>query len=279
MRALAKRSISDAPPRTPDSQIASSRLSRSASSSSARTRDSISVSSSSILDTISSRPATGRQVKARKPRLAKGSAFVPSPFRPQVPAQLRIAHWVTPWSLRQLDEMRREVSMERIRKMNEVLIQSWAESTRKTHGAALLRFTEYCDAEGVSEEDRMPASPFLLATFLASLEGSVSESSIDGCLSGLQAWHTLNNAPWHGSLKLVVQVKKGCSKLAPPPKPPRSPVTLRHMRALQKGLDMFSSFDAAAWAVATCAFWGCCRLGELTVELDHSVDPRMSVVR
>lgn len=125
----------------------------------------------------------------------------------------------------------------------------------------------------------MPASAYLLSAFIAEHRGQVSLSCLDGWVSGLQAWHMINNAPWYGDVKFVKQVLKESLKLAPPPRPLRQPVTLKHMKALQKGLNMFNPFDAAVWAVATLAFWGCCRLGELTVEFDREIDPSMSVTR
>lgn len=125
----------------------------------------------------------------------------------------------------------------------------------------------------------MPASDYLLSSFVAHHAGSVSGSCIDGWMSALHSWHTINNAPWKGGSSFVSMVKKGATKLAPPPRPPRAPVTLRHMKALQEGLNMSNSFDAAVWAVATSAFWGCCRLGELTVEFDGHMDPGRSVTR
>ncbi|KAF6753337.1 hypothetical protein DFP72DRAFT_814388 [Ephemerocybe angulata] len=238
------------------------------------------ISPSSIDDVLRSRPGVGRVVKARKPRLAKGSHYAKSSLRPEnVPAQMRIAHWLTEWSLSQLDEMRRELPPASIRKVNEVLVESWAESTRKTQGAALLRFMEHCDELEVPECDRMPASSYLLSSFAASHAGKVSESCIDGWLSSLHAWHTINNAPWNGGSAFVTQVKKGAAKMAPPPRPPRMPVTIGHMSALQSRLDMSRPFDAAVWAVATCAFWGSCRLGELTTEFENYVDPKKSVTR
>lgn len=299
-RALARRVSESAPPRTslahsfsvsPLALLDSSTPSSSLNGSPALHLDSpydtlsatnhiLSSTLSSIGDVVTSRPSVGRVVKARRPRLAKDSHYVRSDLRPESsPAHLRIAHWITPWSLRQLDEMRRELPPSSIRKINEVLVQSWCQETRSTQGAALLRFTEHCDELGIPEENRMPASPYLLASFVSKHAGRVSESCIDGWMSSLHAWHTVNNAPWKGDGSFVSQVKKGAAKLAPPPKPPRMPVTLQHMKVLQRGLDLFNPFDAAVWAVATCAFWGCCRLGELTVEFDSFVDPKHSVLR
>ncbi|KAJ3506399.1 hypothetical protein NMY22_g17265 [Coprinellus aureogranulatus] len=178
-----------------------------------------------------------------------------------------------------IHEMNSEVSAETVKRINEVAVSSWAHNTRETQAAGLLRFSEHCDELKVPEERRMPASPTLLSSFLTRHAGVVSSKTIDGWMSALHAWHTINNAPWYGDSSFVSQVKKGASKLAPPPKPPRNPVTIDHMKSLHRGLNLSCSFDAAVWALACCAFWGCCRLGELTVELDSHIDGRFSVLR
>jgi hypothetical protein len=98
-------------------------------------------------------------------------------------------------------------------------------------------------------------------------------------MSAIHVWHTVNNAPWNGDERFILQVKKEALKLAPPKKDPHNPVTLRHMEALRDCLDMFLSFDLAVWAVATCAFWGCCRFSELTAEFENHVDRRLTVLR
>ncbi|RXW13687.1 hypothetical protein EST38_g12165 [Candolleomyces aberdarensis] len=171
--------------------------------------------------------------------------------------------------------MKEELSTNSIRKINSTLISSLAEATRTSYGAGLLRFTEYCDREEVSELRRMPASSFLLSGFVAEFSATVSGSTINSWMSGIRAWHVLNNSPWHGGDEFVSQVKKGAMKLSPPSskRPPRNPVTLEHMIALQRSIDPLSSFDIAVWALASLAFWGCCRLGELAVKSENSFDP------
>lgn len=166
-----------------------------------------------------------------------------------------------------------------ILKMNEVILSSLAESTRTIYGAGLLRFTEFCDMLAVPEDRRMPASAYLLSAFMAHHAGVKSESCVDNWMLGIRQWHVINDAPWHGDDQFVAQVKRGVAKMAPPHKPPRNPVTMDHMRALQKHLNFNSSFDVAIWAVATCAFWGCCRLGELTVEYKNLVNGKYHVLR
>ena len=104
----------------------------------------------------------------------------------------------------------------------------------------------------------MPAPEYLIAAFVASWAGRTTRSTVDNWLAGLVFWHTLNDAPWRMG-KPLEKVCTGISKLAPPSKPPRPPVTLRHMHALRHGLDLTNAMDAAVYALACAAFWGCRR--------------------
>ncbi|KAF7368676.1 hypothetical protein MVEN_00191900 [Mycena venus] len=51
------------------------------------------------------------------------------------------------------------------------------------------------------------------------------------------------------------------------------------MIALHASLDLSKPFDAAIWALATAAFWGCRRLGELTIPSLDKFDPKYHVTR
>jgi hypothetical protein len=46
---------------------------------------------------------------------------------------------------------------------------------------------------------------------------------------------------------------------------PRGPITLNHLRVLHSSLVFSEPRDAAIWAAALAAFWGCRRLGELLI--------------
>jgi hypothetical protein len=50
--------------------------------------------------------------------------------------------------------------------------------TRTSYGTGLLRFTQYCDAEGISKADRVPTALDLVAAFMADSLGKVSGSCI-----------------------------------------------------------------------------------------------------
>ncbi len=127
----------------------------------------------------------------------------------------------------------------------------------------------------------MPASYLLLAAFVA--DASVTHTpgkTISTWMSGLRAWHEINSVEWFGGDEFVVHIKTAAAKHGTRSShPKRRPVTLEHLFALQNGLRLSNSFDAAVWAVALCAFWGCCRLGELTIPSRNAFDKHLHVAK
>ncbi|KAI0067536.1 DNA breaking-rejoining enzyme [Artomyces pyxidatus] len=155
--------------------------------------------------------------------------------------------------------------------MRKVMISSVEPATHNNHGAGLLRFTQFFDSLGISEDSRMPALDSLLANFASSAAAQVSGKSAAHWLMGLHMWHTLQGAEWLGSV----------AKLTPPSshRPQRPPITIVHIEALFKGLDLTNSCDLANWAVASIAFWGCCCLGELIVQSEGDFDPCRNITQ
>ena len=123
------------------------------------------ISISSILD---SRPGPSRNVRARRPRIEVSE----SEYRPHVPAQLRLSHWTSPASLTHQAELESRLSPEAIAKLNETLFAAFSDATKVNYGAGLAHFMNFCDRENVSEKDRLPASKYLLAAFVADAAGS-----------------------------------------------------------------------------------------------------------
>ncbi len=161
-----------------------------------------------------------------------------------------------------------------IRTMHEV-------STLQNYGAGLLCFHQFADKRNIPESERLPAPYLLLAAFVA--DASVSKTpgkTISTWMSGLRAWHEINSAEWAGSDEFVVHIKTAAAKRgARPSRPKRCPVTLEHLFALREGLKTSNSFDVAVWAVALCAFWGCCRLGELTIPSHNTFNEQLHVAK
>src|SRR5882724_10191911 len=127
--------------------------------------------------------------------------------------------------------------------------------------ASLSRFTKFCDNFSIPESDHMPASEFILSSFVTTRgAGSVGKSAIKSWLLGVELWHRINGAPWHGGAELARCVE-GAVKLAPVSshRAKCDPVTIEHICSLHRNLDLTNSFDIAMFAITCIAFWCCCR--------------------
>ncbi|PPR08177.1 hypothetical protein CVT24_001713 [Panaeolus cyanescens] len=187
-------------------------------------------------------------------------------LRPKVTAKERLEKWTTPYGI----QRRQEASLgflpkHAVDKVYSLVLDSLEDSSKTSYGAGLLRFTQFCDEHDVDEEKRMPASPELVAAFVASAAGSVSGSTIKTWLSGLRAWHIFNRAPWNED-EFLSLIRTAAKKIGVTNKrPQRNPVSLKHLSVLVSSLDIGSPSGAAIWACATTTFFGCRRLGETTV--------------
>ena len=232
-----------------------------------------------VVPGATAREILSRPPVSRRPRKPKPENYItPSSFRPHVRAEDRLRSWGAPY----IDSNRRS-ALPRFpshisRLLQNVVLNSIEPGTRKNYGAGLLRFHQFCDQYQVAEAERLPASEVLLAAFVSAWVGQVGSSTVDNWLAGLRFWHTLNAAPWRGD-RLLKAACTTIGKLQPPTKAKRPPVTLEHMHALRCRLDLTNAFDAAVFALACTAFWGCRRLGELLIQGTGSFDPTRHVAR
>jgi hypothetical protein len=204
--------------------------------------------------------ASGSQIpKPRKPR--PGCGYLASPFRPIVLARDRIRCWSSPYAIAHRNSTLSSVPSSHAQKLLDVMLASLDSKTLEVYGAGLLRFTQYCDELQISEVSRVPASEVLLSAFIASWAGKIALTTVKNWLAGLHFWHSLHGAPWFGDNMLRI-TKGGVRKMVPKSskREKRPPVTLSHMHALVRRLDMLAPMDAAILAATTTAFWGVCRL-------------------
>ena len=97
----------------------------------------------------------------------------------------------------------------------------------------------------------MPTSYALLCAFIGNYKGTISGKTIKSWLSGIRAWHLTNHAPWYGNDKWVQMACISANKEGSSHKRPlRAPVSIEHLLALRKVLDLSNPFHAAIWAVA-----------------------------
>lgn len=202
----------------------------------------------------------------------------PSPFRPHVLAADRLDKWLTPFAVQFRTARANSTSLHSSLHHRQMSLSSLEPLTRKNYGAGLLRFTQFCDREHVPEDDRMPASDALLAEFTAYWCGKVSHSTMETWPAGVAFWHTVNGAPTLAG-RQVKAITRKASKIQPPPRQKRSPVTVEHLNCLRTHLDLTDSFDASVFAVATIAFWSCRRLGKLLIPSPTTFDPTRHISR
>lgn len=202
--------------------------------------------------------ARTRRIKPRKPKT--GNEISSSSLRPLVLARDRLRVWTTPHSDSFYNSVLDELPMNDILTLFDIMLVSLEVKTRENYGAGLLRFHQFCDARNIEESRRMPAPDFILAAFIASWAGKVATTTAQNWLAGIRFWHNLHGAPWHGS-GLLHSATSGLSKVVPESskRPRRPPVTLEHMHALFRDLELSNSFDASVFAIASIAFWCCCR--------------------
>ena len=204
----------------------------------------------------------------------------PSPLRPPCHADRRIFQWKgtnTP-----------SLTVLAIPILAHLLDLATASSLDDTasYGAGLRKFHIFCDTFSVTEAARLPAAFPLLHSFMlwavtdpdpkdpAFADGTAFETvsipTIRKYLSAIRAWHLAQGWPPPLSDTDREQLEfslRGMAKMqgASWCRPLRPPITIVMMRALKASLDMADSFEACIWAMATCAFFGLMRFGEVSV--------------
>ncbi|KAG1798043.1 hypothetical protein EV424DRAFT_1333064 [Suillus variegatus] len=135
-----------------------------------------------------------------------------------------------------------------------------------SYGAGLRKFHLFCNIFSIPESARLPASFELLHSFV--LWAPVSSGVACKYLSAVRAWHIAQGWPpplndsnherinW--SLRGLENLHGRKCKLL------RPPITLTMLTALKATLALSDPFDACIWAMASCAFFGMMRFGEVS---------------
>jgi hypothetical protein len=141
---------------------------------------------------------------------------------------------------------------------------AWAPATQARYDVSIKEFLTFCASEKVPEAETLPASEMLLALFAASLVGRIAGTTISAKLSAVKAWHIQHNQPWRGNI-LLQYVLKGAANATPDTSKQdrRPPITIDMLKELFRDLDLADHLDTAIFVVATMAFYGQLRLGEI----------------
>ncbi|KAJ6508142.1 hypothetical protein C8R45DRAFT_815665 [Mycena sanguinolenta] len=158
---------------------------------------------------------------------------------------------------------------------------AWAPGTREVYGSGLLIYHVFCDAKGIRESQRAPADSLLISSFVATLAGSYSGSTLSDYFYGVRAWHVLHSVPWSVEQVAVDALLKAATTLAPQSskRKKRLPYTVEVLLIIRHHLDLTLPFDAAVWSCLTTIFYSVARVGEFTVRTVTSFDPTIHVTR
>ena len=135
------------------------------------------------------------------PRRSKPSVYSPSlcphpsPLRPHCLAQDRLRRW-RPSPNVSSRHVSAELGPEELERVFNVMSNAWAESTRESYSSGILVYHVFCDARNVPEELRAPANQATITSFIVSLAGSYSGSTISNYIHGIRAWHVLHGLEW-----------------------------------------------------------------------------------
>ncbi|KAF8586875.1 hypothetical protein K439DRAFT_1646067 [Ramaria rubella] len=211
-------------------------------------------------------PTPPHPATKHKPRISQalGNHISPSICRPHVLATKCITEWKSPFTIQHRHLLDQHFPSSHIHHLQDVMCTSVVKKTRGNWG--------YCDSINVPEIGCMPAPKILLCLFFANCgAGAVSEDCINSWLAGLHRWHQIHDAPWFGAKAMSLTIQ-GASRLVPEEsrRPPRPPITIEHINCLHMHLDLSNTFDAAVFAIATIAFYGCNDLHLIDTHLPSS---------
>ncbi|KAF7295754.1 hypothetical protein HMN09_01117900 [Mycena chlorophos] len=224
------------------------------------------------------RPAPANPARPRKPK--PGNEIAHSQFRPPVLAKNRLRQWSSPAMEAFKADLEARFLAERAAKMMDAIFDGFAPNTHETYASGLLRFHQYCDKLDIPEANRIPASTQLLLAFITEHIAEVGGGTVKSWMSGVKAMHDVCNAQWNGDERVIELARRTANKEgAIFSKPPRPPASIMHIVALCDNLDPRDPADAAVKATALTAFWGCRRLGELTIPSANSFDAKYHVQR
>ena len=155
------------------------------------------------------------------------------------------------------------------------MANAWSQSTHEAYSSGLLVWHVHCDKRSVPESLRAPAHHSHIASFVASLAGSYSGSTISNYLYGLRAWHLLHSVEWKLNTLVMEALLKGATRLAPDSskRKPRQPYTTDFITKIGENLNLTLPFDAAVFACLTAGFYSVVQVGELTVPRLSAFDP------
>lgn len=139
----------------------------------------------------------------------------------------------------------------------------------------------FCNKKSIPEEDRAPASHILLLSFVSTLTGAYSGSTISNYLYGVRAWHILHGVPWQVEKPEMEVMLKAAEKVTPPSSRRKKQhlYTIKFITTIRQQLDLSKPLDTSVFACLTTCFFRTGHVGEFTVPRLESFDAETHVSR
>ena len=144
---------------------------------------------------------------------------------------------------------------------------SWSKGTRETYRVGLLVYHIFCDMHQLPKAQCSPAASPLILTFISSLAGSYSGSTLSNYVCDIHAWHILHSMQWNMNDLQLKAALTGAANFAPATSkcPKQSPITTQLLTQLFKHLNPNTPLDATIHSNITTIFYMATHSGEFTV--------------
>ena len=150
-------------------------------------------------------------------------------------------------------------------KLDFAINNSYAGTTNANHNYAVKRFLRFATRCGIPEDEALPCGQKLLCLWIADGIGETGIGTATANIAALSAWHRSRGLPFDvppqiKTIKRALKLHWPEEKQQKPPRPPISPIMIRHLSSSwSKGTPR----EKCALAIALAAFIGQMRLGEL----------------
>lgn len=154
---------------------------------------------------------------------------------------------------------------------------AWGDGTLKSYNSGVVKLLRFAKVEGIRRVDLLPIKPTLVKQFVvwaskrevgvAREDESVKSTTLKAYIAGIKAWHMFHDQPYphqvDPAVKTLLKATKMIEARINEVERKRPPVLVSDLVILLEVLPEEGELGMAMLTVASVAFWGTARLGEL----------------